>query len=133
MGRKKKEATVAEAEVTVSPEECKTVDFEVSWQLSDEEIEQLKNEHLDNLNQIDDLTAKKKRTNDACRTLIKQKQNTNWTIREKIKDGKEQRKMPCKVIFDWDKGTKAIIHPQTGEVIEEQLITNEDRQMELGQ
>ena len=47
--------------------------------------------------------------------------------------GKEQRKMPCKVIFDWDKGTKAIIHPQTGEVIEEQLITNEDRQMELKQ
>ena len=97
------------------------------------EIEQLKNEHLDNLNQIDDLTAKKKRTNDAYRTSIKQIQNTNWTIREKIKDGKEQRKMPCKVIFDWDKGTKAIIHPQTGEVIEEQLITNEDRQMELGQ
>lgn len=41
--------------------------------------------------------------------------------------------MPCKVVYDWDKGIKVIIHPQTGEVIEEQIITDEDRQgkMEL--
>ena len=107
--------------------------FLVNWQLLEEELEQLKNEHLENLNQIDDLAAKKKRNNNTYRTLIKQLQNTNWTIREKIRDGKEQRKVPCKVVYDWDKGTKVIIHPQTGEVIEEQIITDEDRQgkMEL--
>lgn len=78
-----------EAEKTAAEEDCKTVDFLVNWQLSEEELEQLKNEHLENLNQIDDLAAKKKRNNDTYRTLIKQLQNTNWTIREKIRDGKE--------------------------------------------
>lgn len=130
MGRKKKEKALA-VEVVTPTEECKTVDFEVDWQLSDKEIEALKNEHLENLNQIDDLSAKKKRSNDDYRTQIKLLQNGNFKIREKIRDGKEKRKVPCKVVFDWGRERKMIIHPQTGEVVSEQMITNEDRQMEF--
>lgn len=118
---KKKKETVEE----------KTVDCCVDWQLSDEELEGLKKEHLENLDTIDDLTMKKKRCNDDFKTQIKILQNENYKLRAKIKEGTEQRTVPCKVVYDYDKSVKIIYHPQTNEVLREEIMTDEDKQMEF--
>jgi len=119
-------------EVKATTEE-KTVDCCVDWQLSEQELEELKKEHLNNLDTIDELTVKKKRSNDDYKIQIKQLQSDNYKLRAKIKSGIEQRTMPCKIVFDYDKGIKTTYHPQTGEVIKEQVLTDNDRQMELKQ
>lgn len=111
--------------------ESKMVDYEVEWQLSEEDIEELKKQHLENLDKIDELLLKKKQISDELKTQIKQLNLDNYKLRAKIKVGKELRTVQCECQFNYSTDTKTIYHPQTHEVVKELPLTNEDKQMEF--
>lgn len=111
--------------------ESKMVDYEVEWQLSEEDIEELKKQHLENLDKIDELLVKKKQISDELKTQIKQLNLDNYKLRAKIKVGKELRTVQCECQFNYNTDTKIIYHPQTHEVVKELPLTNEDKQMEF--
>lgn len=108
-----------------------TVDMQVDWKLSTADIEALKKEHLENLDKIDELTAKKKQSSDDFKTQIKQLVIENYKLRTKIKNESETRTVPCRVRYDYVEGTRTVYHPQTDEVIEKRELTNEEKQMEF--
>lgn len=113
--------------------ETKSIDYEVEWQLSETEIEELKKQHLENLDKIDELLVKKKQITDELKTQIKQLNLDNYKLRAKIKVGKELRIAQCECQFNYNTDTKIIYHPQTHEVIKELPLTDEDKQMEFEQ
>ena len=113
--------------------EATMVDCEVEWQLSETEIEELKKLHLENLDKIDELLAKKKQISDELKTQIKQLNLDNYKLRAKIRVGRELRTVQCECQFNYDTDTKTIYHPQTHEVVKELPLTNEDKQMEFKQ
>jgi len=53
------------------------------------------------------------------------------SLSDRINSGYEYRSMKCVVKFDFPTGTKDIVHPETGEVISTEKITDEDRQQYL--
>ena len=53
------------------------------------------------------------------------------SLADKLNSGFEHRQMKCVVNFDWDKGKKHAIHPETGEIVQTQDISDEERQGKL--
>jgi hypothetical protein len=53
------------------------------------------------------------------------------SLADKINSGFEHRQMTCLIVFEWDKGVKFAIHPETGEVIKTMDITADDKQQKL--
>lgn len=125
--------TKQKKEVKKYPVETDTVDFQVEWKLSNNEIEDLKKQHLENLDKIDELVIKKKQMQDDFKTQIKQLTIENYKLRATIKKGVEIRTAQCVCNYDYDEGTRTVYHPQTNEVIEKRELTNEEKQMEFEQ
>ncbi|CAK0777588.1 hypothetical protein CCP3SC15_5880001 [Gammaproteobacteria bacterium] len=53
------------------------------------------------------------------------------SLADKINNGFEHRDMNCPLKFDWKKGFKDAIHPETGEVAKTLEITETERQLKL--
>ena len=49
----------------------------------------------------------------------------------KLKDGYEMKTMDCKQVFDYEKKTVTVYHPQTNEEIESREMTKSELQLEL--
>lgn len=113
------------------PVETDMVDFQVDWKLSNNEIEDLKKKHLENLDKIDELAAKKKQMQDDFKTQIKQLTIENYKLRATIKKGVEIRTAQCVCNYDYDEGVRIVYHPQTNEVVDKRELTNEEKQMEF--
>ena len=45
-----------------------------------------------------------------------------------VSDGFEYRDMDCQIHYDWDSGVKLILRPDNGDVVEEAIITEAEKQ-----
>lgn len=83
---------------------------------------------LDTVDKLSDEAEKVKKT-------YKDKIDTHGGIARQLLSslsaGREFRDMECPIVYDWKAGTRMILHPETGEIIEKRGVTNEERQMNL--
>lgn len=107
--------------------ENKTVKKRVKHLLTEKEISDL-NAEVSKLGiDLEDREAEKKRVTSICGGLEAQ-------VSEKlkaVKDGFDMRELDCPVSYDYKKGKKKILHPETTEVLETMDIPENEKQMPL--
>lgn len=64
-------------------------------------------------------------------SAITQLETETLSLADSVNTGYEHRSTDCKISYNWKKGTKDIVHPDTGEVIETIVITDNEKQMKF--
>lgn len=92
-------------------------------------------EDIDILNEkIAELTEKKEKFADEAKTMASIAKGAENEIKKTIRDkneGGEEREMECPVIINYTKGTRTVKHPETGIVIEERPLKQDELQQPL--
>ena len=92
-------------------------------------------EDIDILNEkIAELTEKKEKFADEAKTMASIAKGAENEIKKAIREkneGGEEREMECPVIINYTKGTRTVKHPETGIVIEERPLKQDELQQPL--
>jgi len=111
----------------ITEEKKPTTERLVTHRFTEDEITAFRKDISDKTLLLDEKETVKKAVTSTVSML--QAQLSELVI--KVRNGKEERKMQCPVIFHWDTGKKDIIHPETGAIEITTDISDEDRQQNL--
>lgn len=125
--KKPKEKEEAE-DFTEHEKQDKTSEEEIDYYFSAAEIEAKKNEYFNTLDERNKIAVEKRELANKYKGMLKVKDTELFELEKKIKEKKEKRKIQCIVLFNWRLGKKKCVHPQTGEIVWERNMTDDDKQ-----
>jgi len=111
----------------VSQETIEVVE-EIDWYLNDKELEECKNKMLAAMEETDRLAIEKKQKSDEYKSLIQLEKTKTFECRKALNTGKIKKKANVQVFFNFNTNKKTAVHPQTGEIIWEKDLTDDDKQ-----
>jgi hypothetical protein len=99
--------------------------------MEDEELLAVATELTDLLTIIEELEAEKKAKVASYNANIGEKQKSAHELSNKFKSGVNTDERECPVEYKWDAGIRLIKHPDSGEVLQEDPISEAERQRHM--
>lgn len=113
----------------VIPEEREVIQYQ--YRYAPEETAALNATLRAHLDRIDDLTGQAKAAAQDYKLRIQNEQNDAKRLRTQLNTGEESRSIRAAVEFDAKKGRKRFLHPETGEFIREDVMSDADWQLPM--
>lgn len=105
---------------------------ELTCTLDDSELAKYGRELSGRLSDLASIELEKKEAADNFKSRMSKIDKAIGEIQRKLHDGSEERVIECEQVLSFDTATVTIIRKDTGEVVEERPMTDEERQMPLG-
>jgi len=134
---KKTDETITTEEQESAPseqdqQENPTIMRVIETPMEDEERIEVGVELTDLLTIIEELETERKAKNASYNDNIKVKQGNAHKLSNKFRAAVHTAERECPIEYQWDNGTKLVKHPDTGETLLEDVISEDERQEHLG-
>lgn len=106
-----------------------TTEYPVDMAFTPEELAEKRELLVDNVQAVDTVKLQKKESVQGYNERLSGIENEIRKLCNEIQKKAERRMEKCKVRYDFDKGFKYILHPQTGEILKSIEIDLEDHAM----
>lgn len=111
-----------------TPDNRPTVMRVIEIPMEDEELLAVATELTDLLTIIEELEAEKKAKNASYNANIGEKQKSAHELSNKFKSAVHTSERECPLEYNWEAGEKKILHPDSGDVLFTDAISNDERQ-----